>query len=566
MLPTSLRADAGWTLDGDVLYPSRNYTQVLCTHLASHGGDDLSLTFTFPPKFRASPTQVNVSRLEFAGGPFQALVSRDFSEKLTRNVSLSDEDQPPIFALLRDFLYAKAVQLDGLSFQELLASARAAHRWQLAPLFKGVLLYIAAESLLDCPNALLAFVDVAELPGVPTEALVHFWNSVGMFFECFRTRIDVGDQPEKGQDTLQDNKNDDANIYSDDPKRTRRDGRDTKDQRKGENETGLGHGESIGEDDHDIAATASQAAQSPGSLNVKSPEDELQPVEMRLCPGFPSLWSLALSHGMVGIALRSIIVHWEEYAEDLLEVILKYLEPRIDDDGEVCDLMTLLDLNSLSYERLLASRQIDRECSTRAMRLFAKTMLSPAVPRHEMRYAWKLCLSDQQDFVKDVFFSPDKCSFEQGAVRDSNEVAEKMLAVTMQGSSRKRSRLSKFELICQTSVRFTLSVGCDPQDEAGIHLCWRPGVVFLYEEEEKVQVDLEVLDNGCQCPSRSHVSYKGQGGCLVRDHSKQIVDESGLLSLSINQEQLASYLAVHSEDCFVTISMVVRLMNEKEAC
>lgn len=564
MAPTSPPTDAGWTLDGDVLYPSRDYTQVLCSHLAAIGGDDLSLTFTFSPKFGASPTQINVSRLEFAGGPFQALASRDFSEKLTRNVSLSDEDQPAIFTFLRDFLYAKAVRLDGLTYQALLASARAAHRWQLTPLFKGVLMYIATESLLDCPNALLAFVDVAELPGVPTEALVHFWNSVGLFFECFRTRRDVQDQPEKEQDALHDDQNEAAFAHFVNPKVSQRDGNDTKDHGGGEDENGQGRDESV-EDDHDIVGTTSQDMQSPVCLDVKSPPEKLQPVEMRLCPGFPSLWSLALSHGMVRIALRSIIVHWEEYAEDLLEVVLLYLEPRIDDDGEVCALMALLDLDSLSYERLLASRQIDLECSTRAMRLFAKTMLSPTVPRDEMRYAWRLCLSDQQDFVKDVFFSPDKCSFDHGAVRDSNEVAEKMLSVAMQGGSRKRSGLSKFDFICQTSVRFTLSVGCDPQDEAGIHLCWRPGVVFLYEEDEKLQVDLEVLDNGCQCPNISHASYKGQGGCLVREQAKQIVDENGLLSLRINPEQLALYLAVHSEDCFVTISMVVRVIKNKDA-
>lgn len=567
MAPGSALDDAEWTLESGMLYPTRTYMQDLCNYLAARGGDDLSLIFTFPPRYSAAPVTVNVSRLEFAGGPFHALTSHDFSEKLTRQVLLSDADRPPVFSLLRDFLYAKSVRLDGVPFRVLFDTAKAAHRWQLAPLFKGVLAYISAEALLDSPSRLLAFADISELPGVPAETLVHFWYSVGEFFGAFRNPIDVEDLSDQGTNS--------AILDADQGDILSADGRARESVEENWNASGtVVEGEELGEDggsidressvednDDSISTTVPPDPQSPVRFELKTPAEEGLPTEVRLCPGFPRLWPLAVAQGMVYVVLRSIITHWEICSKDLLDVVLKYIEPRIDDDAEVFALLALLDVDTIWLQDLFESKQTDDECTARAMRLLGKTMFGPAVPRHEMRYAWKVYLSEKQEFVKDFFFSPDNDSIL------AKEVTEKILSEAIDNGNRRRSRHSKFEVTCETSVRFTLSVGCDPEDEAGIHLFWRPGVVFTYAAC-RIIVDMEVLDNGCQCCLGREVeqkSYSGMGGCLGRKHMENMGDENGLVSVPLTRALLASYLAVHDEECYVTISLVVRGIREKKA-
>lgn len=533
--------------------------------------------------------------MEWAAGPFRAMVQRNFAEQRTNCVSLCNADDPLTFALIRDFLYAKDICLTNIAFPALLQAARAAHRWQLVPLFVGLLNYIKSRNLLNDLEALLQSVDLWNLPGIPKSVLLYFWERVGLFFGHFQHDDPLkassrsprtansdcveDDSDDESLDDIEDEFGDDSedDENDDEPRMTAGAPGAARNTVTASSSGTVGH--RAMESDVKSAKVPTPSAQvksvsmsrsvagdtthNQGSGSSGSKKDV--PVESKLCPKFPGLWSLALSHSMVDVALHNITLNWTQFDSCLLDLVLQYLEPRIEDEDMVCKLIAKLSRETETVESVLNRDDVDKECSTRAIRLLAKTLSSGRVGRKEMRYSWRVTLSEEQSFVRDIFFYPERGSLEEDPlipVRDITELAGRMagskVSVGYTGQ-RKKSRQSKFEAMCQSSVRVTLSVGFD-EDETVVLVCWSPGV--MYDGGcEKVAVLLEVLDDGCRCTRSNGMEYERKGGCLGKEVSTGKIDQKGLVMVRLDDDMVDAYRQAHGFDCAVTISLLVRLVN-----
>lgn len=102
-------------------------------------------------------------------------------------------------------------------------------------------------------------------------------------------------------------------------------------------------------------------------------ETECLPIEVQLCPKFPRLWEMAFSQNMVGIVLEYAKLNANvELMERLLEMLLCYMEPKINKDMTFCKLLAqVISPRTAPYCRQIAKEGIlDDKCSARAMRLF----------------------------------------------------------------------------------------------------------------------------------------------------------------------------------------------------
>lgn len=520
-------------------------------------------------------------------------MERGFAEQRTSRVSLCDDDDPQTFALIRDFLYAKDICLMDVTFPALVRAARAAHRWQLMPLFVGLLEFVRNKNLLNNSDPLLQAVNLLYLPGVPRSVLLYFWDRVGSFFGYFQDDDDLGDsrissyrdhleQGDDGSDdeSLEDIEEDCADVIDDEEGETgleiiasanttapekvctaRSNARIMSRARTNER---CGTVPTPSTQDRSVSGSRSVVD---GMARVKKSDEIVQTnvfIESEICPKFPDLWPLALSHGMVDVALHNITLNWTQFDGLLLDLVLQYLEPRIEDDNMVCSLIAKLSRETETLERVLNRKDIDRECSTRAIRLLAKTLSSARIGRKEMRYHWRVTLSEEQSFVRDVFFYPEGGSAEDCELipkRDLADWAGRMLGPRISGeyNARKKSRPSKYELLCQSTVRVTLSVGSD-DDETVVLVCWKPGLIYNGSCDMLV-VLVEVLDNGCRCTKSHETHYEGKRACLGREVTAARIDQEGLLTVRLDPEQVEQYRQAHERDCAVTISLVVKLIN-----
>lgn len=106
-----------------------------------------------------------------------------------------------------------------------------------------------------------------------------------------------------------------------------------------------------------------------GSGKLDGATQKPVPIEQRLNPLFPNLWELALAQDAVKHVLSDILDYSNASEEDLIDLVLQYLEPRIEQDDDVTALIKLL--ANVEYEYVLRSPDVDRTCSARAIRLFA---------------------------------------------------------------------------------------------------------------------------------------------------------------------------------------------------
>lgn len=544
----------GWTLEADVLVPTASYTDRLNTYLAERTADDVTLAFTFHGN-SSPPVKIHSSRLEWAGGPLRALTQHDFREQSTRTVDLSAEDNLPVFLLVRDFLYGKQVKLGRLPLTNVLEAMRASHRWMLADLFCGLALFVRDHGLLATPMDVLLAVDTFELPDIPRGVLIYFWERVGASFWFF------------GRHSLEEQSIGDkraADSCSDSAMSTDRDSDcDSEEQDLGEGRPCLRR--------RSDTPPVSFEGSTGGKPSVAAPEQEEPvaednlPIECRLCPRFSGLWPLAISHGMVKIAMHHIVCNaGRRAAPACLDVILQYLEPRIEDDNTVCDLIAQVGLDTVGIEDVLNRASLDSECSARAIRLLAKTLLTPRLARQEMRYSWSLNLHEPSGFTKDVMFTPENPELaEYGYREDSGLVRERLErpALEHKGRSMKRSsKPSKYDVVNHSSVRFSLSCEYDPLEMMGVILSWSPGVLFE-DAEEMLHVSLELLDDGCKCTTRhSDMSYPGEGGCLLRGYEAKMICQAGDIELIPDEDLIDRYLAVHDNACSLTVSLLVRMI------
>ena len=341
----------GWKIDSKGLWPTYGELEKMCNFLSNRANVDPCVTFSFSNQGSSTlpSLEINSSRIEYVGGPLHTMISSTFSEGLTGQVNLCEADGPPVCTLLRDFLYTRPVCLQDVSFKDICNLARVAHRWDLLVLFNSVLQYVKDRALLSSGTRVILFAEVVEFHVLPVEHNEYFWQQVGQFY------MDLACFPHTIQNTQNFSRSDVTDV----------DG-DTNDINGSQGRESGTEGRSGGK-----------------NVNRNSIEDgvyptvDMLPNKQVICPRFPGLWTLALSQGMGEVVLSTALKGSSLSNNDTLHlwhVVLKFLEPRIESDKKVCFLIESFPKHSGEcVSSVLNDVKIDEQCSTRAMRLFAKS-------------------------------------------------------------------------------------------------------------------------------------------------------------------------------------------------
>ncbi|CDF32330.1 unnamed protein product [Chondrus crispus] len=251
--------------------------------------------------------------------------------------------------LLRDFLYTRPVCLQDVSFKDICNLAKVAHRWDLLVLFNSILQYVKDTNLLSCGTRVVLFAEVVKLHILPLDHTRYFWEQVGHFYK------DLTSFPQTKQKTQNFSRSNVTDV----------DG-DTNDingsQARESGTESLSRGRNVDRN---------------SSEDGVHPTVDIFPNKQVICPRFPGLWTLALSQGMVQVVLSAALTESKISNNDTLHlwhVVLKFLEPRIESDKEVCSLLdSFPNRSDECVSSVLNDMKIDEQCSTRAMRLFAKS-------------------------------------------------------------------------------------------------------------------------------------------------------------------------------------------------
>lgn len=445
-----------WEIRDRTLRPSPTYIDKFCQSYLSHDTTDDIIRIIFAAHFGAPDEVVHHSRLSFVGGPLAVLVSRDFREKRDNVVTLSDADNPATFAAIRLFLYCRPIPLENLKMSETLDLARAAHRWQLNPLFQSVCRYMVEMGLLLGPQAVMQASDVAAFPDVP-EVFSHcFWGAAATCFDAFG------------------------------PEKLDRSGGD-------------GYRLVIDDSDEDDGEAETSGLETPAIL-------------ARLCPRFPYLWDIALSQGVVPRFLLAVKASSTRVlTADLLDLVLQYLEPKIPDDETVVRLIAGLDPGAAHCESLFCRPDIENDCSTRAIRLLGKSMLSATHLKHEMSFSWKIP-SMASGMVKKTFLF--------GACSDTSDVN-----VSSHVSIEDQKHLYSTE----TCVLFSLQALVTGGSPSLFHVQWEVGQSFPLIDKD-MDLRVAVVDSTCSCwhaqgppdPEIEKCLYDWRRSAKVRQTERQI--------------------------------------------
>ena len=378
----------GWYVDSKGLWPTYGELEKMCNFLSNRAKADPCITFSFsnqgPSTFPS--LEINSSRLEYVAGPLQTMISSTFSEGLTGQVNLCEEDRPPVCTLLRDFLYTRPVCLEDVSFKDICNLAKAAHRWDLAALFNGILQYVEDRDLLSCATRVILFAEVIVIPIFLLDHTKYFWKRVGKFYEELANPRKVphlrdhAQNPSRSDVKAIDSCNDsDSHSSGDNCSRRYAKGEHESDEPR----SGTEDSQRV-ENDEESLVESSSGEERPNSdgnddhmlFDRESPTADRFPNKEVICPGFPWVWSIALSQNMLRVTLSRALRYSSSRKTKLhlWHVVLKYLEPRLVSDDEFCSLLEIMwkycDRRS---DSVLDDVSIDEQCRTRAMRLFAKT-------------------------------------------------------------------------------------------------------------------------------------------------------------------------------------------------
>lgn len=121
-------------------------------------------------------------------------------------------------------------------------------------------------------------------------------------------------------------------------------------------------------------------------------------ISSRSCPLFPELWSLAVSQGVVRNVMQKIKACLKKKLnETFLEVAMVCLEPQIDDNDEVFDMLCPLVADCLSVDSFLRKASISNLCSSRALLLFARALTPGMYPVDHASYSFSFRLNSFVD-------------------------------------------------------------------------------------------------------------------------------------------------------------------------
>lgn len=333
--PKPVKPSTEWTVDHECLSPSQNELIALQTWLSEREGDDLLVKFVFPQS-GGSTISILSSRLEFAGGPFAALLNVPFKEKQSREVTLSCDDNPETFQLIRSFLYKRKIAMtDGndsrsVDLQSIIRVILSAHRWQLDQLVTSLLTFIEISNMICDINDLLQLIPVFQWPVCFSKhASNFFWFNVSEFYDK------ICEQPHKSTSLLVANK------------------------------------------EKNVETTAN-----------KAPHAAFDPP----CPLFPNLWPLLLSEPFSTLYkfVQNIIVSDSLNNNDAQRLLLGYLEPRIEDDDQLIELFSLLKFYDEHFRNILEDKELYKNYSSRAIYFLSKVY--HARNRNELTLRWDISL------------------------------------------------------------------------------------------------------------------------------------------------------------------------------
>lgn len=329
-----------WVLTDNKLRPTVETAELYNEWLANRAGNDEVISFSFSNP-ETNRIGILSSRLEFAEGPFAEIPKRSNSKQRVKRTTLSEEDDPSTFGIIRNFLYMKSIplpeirQLEGLETYDVQSVVKiicAAHRWQLSPLFLGFARFVEINNILKTSEDVVIAAQFVELVGIPKDILTYFWTQVGVHYFSIMTT-----NPFVSFDEL----------------------------------------------------VKEEKASSPDKISRKFQDEIAKPEK------FPDLWSLALSQGMVRSLIHTIVVvilsknypSFKKSAEHrkFEWLVLGYLEPRISDDSEIMEVISQLRWPADYWKEFLQDPRILCEYSSRAISLVARTLISPRIPRDEFR-------------------------------------------------------------------------------------------------------------------------------------------------------------------------------------
>lgn len=481
----------------EVLFPGNEYLNHFCHGYADYAQIDNVIVFTFPSHFSAPDSVVHESRLTWVGGPLAAMVTSGFQETSQKKVSLSEEDDPDTFSVIRDFLYCKRIRLRHRTLVQLLSVIRSAHRWALLELFEVTCRYICVCEMLPNANSVLTMVDAVRLPGVPLAFKEYFWKCAGLLFDGFSPQqVNVSgaasQQVVVGSDHEIHFAEDDGSSEEEDEFSTsdlgeeemiREDDDDEEDEEGDSTE-----GEREASDTSNISPDDSAQGLCTGGAEIEMGGDGEVKIEKRLCPFFPEIWELAVSQGVITSLMRDIL--WsssrneKELKTDLMHLVLQYLEPRIEADDTIMTLMCLLFSDFMGSEDYINRGEFQNDCSTRAMRLFSKALIaSIRCPRAEMTYAW-----------------PVPPPLDDGVVRASYDFSYGMRG----GSERRGLFMTTIDSVSQ-SLHFNVRIKTHAHRAVEFTVKWEVGDCFPLAEKDLV-LRASLIDDTCNCASNRSLS------------------------------------------------------------
>lgn len=140
-------------------------------------------------------------------------------------------------------------------------------------------------------------------------------------------------------------------------------------------------------------------------------EDQKRTAEVRICPRFPGLWSMALQQGMVLELIAGVVRYSQRQSikMELMQVVLGFVEERVKDDEEVCEMIRRIRMTDKELSGVLKSKMGAEGFSVRAMRLLMRCLIERRAEGMRWRVRWKKrmrVLQGKDSFKKKVEFVP----------------------------------------------------------------------------------------------------------------------------------------------------------------
>ncbi|PXF45594.1 hypothetical protein BWQ96_04671 [Gracilariopsis chorda] len=234
-----------WILHQHSFAPKRDYFKAYCAGLARRRVVDHLMWFRFPsaPDTKQQRIAVHYSRLAWVGGPLAELVASPTEQGKSATVQddaskteppakpdadmdeaddtagqqsdvrmddqkpvtpdedpdhpyrrpdpfdLTEDDTPRTFAIVIKFLYCEEIQLNYLTFDELVSLAKTAHRWHLTDLYHATFSYVMDQDLLSGGLGIRTFLPLAAHEETPEQFRRYVCIAVGHHFDVLYPRL-----------------------------------------------------------------------------------------------------------------------------------------------------------------------------------------------------------------------------------------------------------------------------------------------------------------------------------------------------------------------------------------